>query len=88
MIWLARRRGSASASVTAITIPKAEPSAPEENHFRPLITHSSPSSAAVVRRSVGSEPETSGSVIEKNERMSPATSGFNQRSFCSSLPNR
>ena len=36
---------------------------------------------------MGSEPETSGSVIEKNERTSPATSGSSQRSFCSSVPN-
>jgi hypothetical protein len=40
-----------------------------------------------VRRVVGSDPETSGSVIEKNERTSPATSGKSQRSFCSGVPN-
>ena len=53
----------------------------------PLITHSSPSSTAVVRSPVGSAPETSGSVIEKNERAVPSTSGFRKRSFCSSVPN-
>ena len=37
---------------------------------------------------VGSEPETSGSVIEKNDRVSPSTSGRRKRSFCSSVPNR
>jgi hypothetical protein len=43
---------------------------------------------AVVRRTVGSAAGTSGSVIEKNERVSPSTSGCSQRSFCSSVPNR
>ena len=38
--------------------------------------------------SVGSEPATSGSVIAKNERASPATSGRRNRSFWSSVPNR
>ena len=71
----ARRCGSASGSVTAITIPKAAPSAPDENHLWPSITHSFPSRTARVRSVVGSEPDTSGSVIEKNERTSPATSG-------------
>ena len=75
MICVARRCGSASGSVTAITIPNAAPSAPDENHLWPSITHSSPSRTARVRSAVGSEPETSGSVIEKNERISPATSG-------------
>ena len=32
-------------------------------------------------------PDTSGSVIEKNDRTSPATSGFSQRSCCSGVPN-
>ena len=83
MICDARRCGSASGSVTAITIPNPAPSAPDENHLRPSITHSSPSRTARVFSPVGSEPETSGSVIEKNERSSPATSGRSQRSFCS-----
>ena len=61
--------------MTAITIPNAAPSAPDENHLCPSITHSSPSRTARVRSVVGSEPGTSGSVIEKNERISPATSG-------------
>ena len=88
MIWLARACAAASGSVTAITIPNAAPSAPLENHLCPSITHSSPSRAARVRRLVGSDPETSGSVIEKNERISPATSGRSQRSFCSLVPKR
>ena len=54
----------------------------------PSITHSSPSSTAVVLSAVGSAPETSGSVIEKNERAVPSTSGRRKRSFCSSVPKR
>ena len=84
----ARAGGGASGSVTAITIPNAAPSAPEENHLCPSITHSSPSRTARVRSVVGSEPGTSGSVIEKNERISPATSGKSHRSFCSAVPKR
>ncbi len=66
---------------------KAAPSAPLENHLWPSITHSSPSSTARVRSVVGSEPATSGSVIEKNERARPATSGSRKRSCCSGVPN-
>ena len=87
MICVARRCGSASGSVTAMTIPNPAPSAPDENHLWPSMTHSSPSRTARVLSPVGSEPDTSGSVIEKNERTSPATSGRSQRSFCSSVPN-
>ena len=83
MICEARECAGASGSLTAITIPNAAPSAPDENHLCPSITHSSPSRTARVRSVVGSEPETSGSVIEKKERISPATSGKSQRSFCS-----
>ena len=43
---------------------------------------------ARVRNVVGSEPGTSGSVIEKNERTSPETSGSSQSRFCSAVPNR
>ena len=61
--------------------------APDENHLWPSITQSSPSRTARVRRVVGSEPDTLGSVMEKNDLTSPATSGRSQRSFCSSVPN-
>ena len=88
MIWLIFRWGSAPGSVTAMTIPKAAPSAPELNHLWPSITQSSPSRTAVVRSPVGSEPDTSGSVIEKNERTSPATSGASHRRRCSGVPYR
>ena len=83
-----RRCGGASGSVTAMTIPNAAPSADDENHLCPSITHSSPSATARVRSCVGSAPDTSGSVIEKKERAVPSTSGRRKRSFCSSVPNR
>ena len=67
---------------------KAAPSAALVYHLWPLITHSSPSRTARVRRLTGSAPDTSGSVMEKQERISPATSGLSQRSFCSGVPNR
>ena len=54
---------STSGSVTASTIRKSAKLACEENHFSPLITHSSPSSSALVTKPVGSEPPR-GSVIE------------------------
>ena len=87
MICDIRRCGSASGSVTSIAIPNAAPSAPLANHLCASITHSSPSRTARPCSPVGSAPETSGSVIAKNERISPATSGASQRSFCSGVPN-
>ena len=57
-----------------MTIANAAPCAPLENHLWPSITYSSPSRRAVVRNQRGSEPATSGSVIEKQLRMSPETS--------------
>ena len=47
----------------------------EMNHLWPLITQESPSRRASVRSPVGSEPATSGSVIAKQDRTSPAASG-------------
>ena len=79
-IIVPRRWLSASGSLIAKTIPNVAPSAPLENHLPPSITQSSPSRTARVRRSVGSDPATSGSVIEKNERARPATSGSRKRS--------
>jgi hypothetical protein len=72
--------------VTAITIANAAPSAPELNHLCPSIRQWSPSTTALVRSPVGSAPETSGSVIAKYERISPATSGYSQRWRCSAVP--
>ena len=87
MISDMRRCGASSGSVTAITIPNAAPSAPVENHLWPSITQSSPSITARLSRFVGSAPETSGSVMPKNERTSPATSGASHFRRCSGVPN-
>ena len=76
----------ASGSVTHITIATEAPTAPDVNHLWPLITHSPSSSSARVRSVVGSEPATSGSVIEKQERMSPSRSGSSHWARCSSVP--
>ncbi len=46
----------------------------EENHFSPLITHSSPSRTASVVNTLGSEPPW-GSVIEKQENIVPSSNG-------------
>ncbi len=55
------------------------------NHLWPLMTHSSPSSAAVVPITVGSAPAKNGSVRAKALEISPRMLGHNQRSFCSSV---
>ena len=62
--------------------------APELNHFRPVIRYSSPSRTMRVRMLVASELATSGSVIEKQDRISPSSNGASQVSFCSGVPNR
>ena len=67
--------GWASGSVLAMTIAKAAPRAPEMNHLWPSRTQWPPSWTARVRMPVGSEPATSGSVIAKQERTRPSTSG-------------
>ena len=85
-IMLARLCGAASGSVTTIAIAIEAPTAPEVNHLCPLITHSSPSSSARAARPVGSEPDVSGSVIEKQLRILPSSSGPSQRSTCSFVP--
>ncbi len=61
--------------------------APVIHHLRPLMTYSSPSRTIEVAMLVASEEATSGSVIAKDERISPASSGVSQRSFCSGVPN-
>ena len=59
---------------------------PEVHHLRPLMTYSSPSRLMLHWMLVASEDATSGSVIAKAERISPARSGFSQRSCCAGLP--
>ena len=72
--------------MTTIAIAKSAPTAPEVNHLWPSTTHSSPSSVALACNSVGSEPETSGSVIEKQERIRPSSRGSSHLSLCWSVP--
>ncbi len=59
---------------------------PVLHHLRPLSTTSSPSSVAVACMLVASAEATSGSVMQKAERISPASSGTSQRSCCSGEP--
>src|SRR5580700_8152513 len=60
--------------------------APEDHHFRPLTTYSLPSRRMLAEMFVASDEATSGSVIAKQDRISPASSGFSQFSFCSGVP--
>src|SRR6476660_7266828 len=69
-----------------MTMRKSAIEAFEENHLWPLRTHPSPSRSACVRSSVGSDPALSGSVIEKADFRSPASSGCSQRSFSADVP--
>src|SRR5262245_36376523 len=62
--------------------------APDVHHLRPLITYSSPRRSMRERIFVASDEATSGSVIAKQERISPAKSGFSQRSCCAGVPYR
>ncbi len=60
--------------------------APEVNHLRPLTTQWSPSCVIEQRMLVASLEATAGSVIEKAERMVPASSGFSHRSCWAGVP--
>ena len=67
---------SASGFVIAITMVNWAPSAAVVNHLCPLITYSSPSKTALVDIWMGLLPACSGSVIEKQERISTLCKGF------------
>ena len=73
-----------SLSVTAKTMQKSAMSPPVMNVFSPLITQSSPSRTAVVRRLRASDPAP-GSVIAKQLIFSPSIVGLRYAAFCSSL---
>src|SRR4051812_27261090 len=62
--------------------------APVVHHLVPLITYESPSRAMLDRIFVASDDATPGSVMAKQERISPSSSGFSHRSFCSAFPYR
>src|SRR5580704_1944496 len=59
--------------------------APDDHHLRPLITYSLPSLVMLAPMLVASDDATSGSVIEKQDRISPASSGVSHFSFCSGV---
>ncbi len=60
--------------------------APDENHFVPLRTYSSPSRSMRSPMLVASEEATCGSVIENAERISPSSNGANQSRLTVSDP--
>src|SRR5690606_41264414 len=60
--------------------------APEDHHFLPLITYSSPSRTMLASIFVASDEATSGSVIAKHERISPLSNGISHSFFCCSEP--
>ena len=79
--------GASSPSFSAMTIEKAAPSAPVMSHFSPLTTQPPATRRARVCRAIGSEPAPGGgSVMEKQERTSPATSGARYFACCSGVP--
>src|SRR5579862_240419 len=62
--------------------------APEDHHLRPLITYSSPLRTMLDWILVASDEATSFSVMLKQDRISPFSRGFSQRSCCSFVPYR
>src|SRR5579871_6238667 len=60
--------------------------APLDHHLCPLMTYSSPSRTILDSILVASLDATFFSVIEKHERISPASSGFSHFSCCSGVP--
>ena len=56
------------------------------HHLWPLMTHSSPSRTMDERMFVASDDATSGSVIAKEERISPASSGSSHSFRCARVP--
>src|ERR1700688_280525 len=67
------------------TLQRGSP-APKTHHLHPLFTYLSPSATMLALMLVASEDATSGSVIAKQDRISPASSGFSHFSFCSAVP--
>src|SRR5580658_9987621 len=82
--WCAGADGSVLPMKMA-TLHRGSP-APEDHHFRPLITYSSRSRTMLALTFVASDEATSGSVIEKHDRISPASNGLSHFSFCSAVP--
>ena len=81
-------RSLLSSGVRAMKMPilqRGSPT-PDDHHFLPFRTMWSPSITAVAAMLVASDEATSGSVMKKTERISPASRGLSHRSFCSALP--
>ena len=81
-----RRCIGASSSATTMNMMKSARDALVIIHLRPLMTHSSFSSTALVCIWVGSVPATHGSVMAKALRISPFRLGQSHFSFCSGVP--
>ncbi len=80
---------SPCSGVRAMQIVQAAPSAPVMYHLRPLITQASPSRWAEVLSMDGSDPTPGlGSVIAKQDRTAPPTSGARYLSRCSGVATR
>src|SRR5215210_1398666 len=62
--------------------------APVDHHLHPFITYSSPSRSMRLWMLVASDDATSGSVMQKHDRISPSSNGFSHRSCCSGEPYR
>jgi hypothetical protein len=82
-------RPSSCSPVTAVTVTRPVMSVPElvMKALVPSMTHSPPSSRAVVRRAPASEP-LPGSVSPNAPRISPAQRPGSHCRFCASVPKR
>src|SRR5277367_1667599 len=60
--------------------------APLDHHLWPLMTYSLPSRTILDSMLVASDDANFFSVMLKHDRISPASSGFSQRSWCSGDP--
>ena len=87
MLW--RRCGASSGLVKPMKIISSQSglSTPEVHHFRPLMTSESPSRVMVVAMLLASELATAGSVIAKQDRIVPSSSGTSHSRCCAPVPN-
>ena len=82
------RWGSASGSVMPMKIETVQLARPalDVHHLRPLMTYSSPSRSMRDWMLRASEDATAGSVMEKQDRISPSRRGTNHCSCCARVP--
>src|SRR5579859_430974 len=62
--------------------------APDDHHLRPLMTYASPSRTIELWILVASDDATAGSVMQKAERISPASKGSSHSFLWASVPYR